>query len=432
MRRPLQEQGELFENSLNLTPISTSQQPSDATENNIFSQPSSISEIYELFPNPTVLLPVPRRQKGCRIPGWQNTSFEESQSPEWQRKLEGHGNMGVLLGPPSSNLITIDCDDEDFRQLLLDLNPVFANTLRSKGYRGENLWLYMRGEYPAKFDFVGPDGNHLGEWRSHHHQTIIRGIHPDSNAPYQITNKAEPLTTNFQSITFPFPINDKNGYKSHKITKPRNRSKESPPPSPPSSLAAKIKMSEKAARDLARHPNLAPLYKRFIANIYSPRQGERNAQLIKLVPFLAHNVSIKFARELSDYFYKLNAEIFTDSFEQHKRESESHLEAVIQRWKTSLNNSEKMALEGLNEPHLSAARICRNLSQLENEDVKPPEFFLSNSELALRLGVDPKTARKILASFEAHKILEVVVPGTAHSKEGRGKATIYRWIASST
>jgi hypothetical protein len=57
-----------------------------------------------------VLLYIPAREKGPRYPGWQDVTFEQTQSVKYQRLLIAHPNTGVLLG--IDNLCTIDCDTD--------------------------------------------------------------------------------------------------------------------------------------------------------------------------------------------------------------------------------------------------------------------------------------------------------------------------------
>ena len=48
-----------------------------------------------------MILPIPKGKKGLTAPGWQNTTFEQTQDPAYQRHLESAcrrgGNIGALL-----------------------------------------------------------------------------------------------------------------------------------------------------------------------------------------------------------------------------------------------------------------------------------------------------------------------------------------------
>ena len=78
------------------------------------------------FPRPTTLLVLPYREKGCKELKWQETTYEQTRTPEYQAKLleavtgylQGpingkkpfYGGIGVRLGPKSSDLCVIDID----------------------------------------------------------------------------------------------------------------------------------------------------------------------------------------------------------------------------------------------------------------------------------------------------------------------------------
>jgi hypothetical protein len=84
----------------------------------------------------SVLIPIPKGQKGPKTRGWQNLTMNDM-TDAFLKKLDGM-NVGVLLGAASEGLISIDCDDMDAFKKLGELNPNFAKTLQSHGYRGGN------------------------------------------------------------------------------------------------------------------------------------------------------------------------------------------------------------------------------------------------------------------------------------------------------
>src|ERR1700730_2859273 len=68
-----------------------------------------LRRIYGLVGHGAVLLPIPFRSKSPGWPGWQNTSFESTRKPDYQVSLDEavkrRGNIGILLGGPSENLV---------------------------------------------------------------------------------------------------------------------------------------------------------------------------------------------------------------------------------------------------------------------------------------------------------------------------------------
>ncbi len=120
-------------------------------------------------------------------------------------KLE-HGNIGVVLGAKSGNLIALDVDDDSLVESYLTLNPFLNDTLQTHGARGRVFWLRMTGDYPAKtVKLKTASGEASGEFRSNRSQSIIHGIHP-SGKPYEIVNLAKPMAVAFSRIVWPSEI----------------------------------------------------------------------------------------------------------------------------------------------------------------------------------------------------------------------------------
>ena len=90
----------------------------------------------------------------------------------------GH-NLGVLVGAPSGGVCSIDIDDDASVEPFLALNPQLRETLFTRGKRGGNLWVKIRGQYPGATKLETRDGKAWGEWRSTGNQTVIHGVHPE-------------------------------------------------------------------------------------------------------------------------------------------------------------------------------------------------------------------------------------------------------------
>jgi hypothetical protein len=139
----------------------------------------TIDEIYRVFPN-AVLLPIQEREKKPHpdLTGWQNTTFEETQTPDYQEDLRRFPNTGVLLGKLSGDLCAVDADSDHYMIDFLDLNPALESFL-SQGARGGQCWMYLVGDYPHGVQpLKTKDGKKWGEFRSDGGQSVIRGIHP--------------------------------------------------------------------------------------------------------------------------------------------------------------------------------------------------------------------------------------------------------------
>jgi hypothetical protein len=152
-----------------------------------------LAHLYHLLGR-VVLLPIPLKTKGPRINGWQKLTFADTQTPEYQRMLlecvKRGGNIGVLLGPASNHLKTIDIDDDELADMFVGDNPILAKTFRTHGARGYNFWFRPKpgSEFPNDepvYVLKTKDGNPYGEFRcgggDGGAQTIAFGVHPNGN-----------------------------------------------------------------------------------------------------------------------------------------------------------------------------------------------------------------------------------------------------------
>ena len=148
---------------------------------------------------PAVLLPIPTRDKGPKIPGWQKLTLSEM-TASYLASLEG-GNIGVLLGAASGGLVSIDADSDDFLEAILVANPWLRESLITQGARGGNVWLRTQGTFPKSGKIKAADGSPWGEFRADGNQTVIYGTHP-SGCGYS-NNKKAPLCVEFATIKWP-------------------------------------------------------------------------------------------------------------------------------------------------------------------------------------------------------------------------------------
>jgi hypothetical protein len=174
-------------------PVAATRQPAPALNN------SGIGHQLTERLGPCVLLPIPKGQKGPRLRGWQKFTLADM-TESHLASLE-NSNVGVLLGAASEGLVSVDCDSDEFLDSMLSVNPVFHGSLISRGSRGGNIWLRMRGPFPKTGKIKTASGEPWGEWRSDGSQTVIHGTHP-SGSLYQ-TNDHSPLDIEFDSIIWP-------------------------------------------------------------------------------------------------------------------------------------------------------------------------------------------------------------------------------------
>jgi hypothetical protein len=165
--------------------------------------PVKKQDIYDLLGLPVVLLPVPLKEKGCRKPNWQNTTWDQTQEPDWQQELLD-GNISILTGKASNGIVAIDFDSDECLEKFFTLNPTFTKSTRTKGYRGAVIWIQVKGDYPAQHNFKIED-KVFAEWKSTRGQQNISGVHP-KGIPYHFIVKEPPLEICFDEIVWPEPI----------------------------------------------------------------------------------------------------------------------------------------------------------------------------------------------------------------------------------
>jgi hypothetical protein len=165
----------------------------------------TLDAIPELVGPRAVLLPIPKGQKGPRLAGWQKLTLESSQTPEHQALLVAAGNIGILLGPVSGNLVDIDLDSAEAVELFTKFNhELVSHTLQTLGSRGRHFFFRIKGDYPQKIvRLEQPGEEHIGEWRGGGGaQTVIAGTHP-SGVLYQIVNAVPVDEIEFGAIQWP-------------------------------------------------------------------------------------------------------------------------------------------------------------------------------------------------------------------------------------
>ena len=82
------------------------------TDPSIASPPDPVNRLRLLLGEDVVLLPIKRGKKGPTNKGWQKTTIKAMADPGYLNRLR-IGNIGVLLGTPSSGLCSIDIDDDN-------------------------------------------------------------------------------------------------------------------------------------------------------------------------------------------------------------------------------------------------------------------------------------------------------------------------------
>ena len=159
-----------------------------------------ISDLLGLL-GPAVLLPWPSGSKGDRRK-WKHLQLTDMDEGSHLAKLDKAGNIGVALGKASEGLVTIDLDQDCCVDAFLEANPLLADTLRTRGSRGCNIWVRCSGDYPPSQKLKNASGEEIGEWRADGSQTIIAGTHPEGMS-YQFVVEKPVITISYDAIIWP-------------------------------------------------------------------------------------------------------------------------------------------------------------------------------------------------------------------------------------
>jgi len=106
-----------------------------------------VNYVLGLFATLVLLVSWPRGKKGGPQK-WTKITAKDMADPAYLEKL-AEGNIGVIMGPASGGIGSLDIDDDAGAEEFLALNPDLKETLRTRGARGCNIWFYPDGEVPA-------------------------------------------------------------------------------------------------------------------------------------------------------------------------------------------------------------------------------------------------------------------------------------------
>jgi hypothetical protein len=202
---------------------------------------------------------------------------------------------------------------------------------------------------------------------------------------------------------------------------------------PPSSVMETIKRvaaSEAADAKLKTdQPELHRLYWRFVGWYVEAVESERNAFLVKAVPYLHGCVCGPLVLKLAEVFYDLHLHMWKDSKAQHLKEAKAMLAGVSHTYAESLSAEEREVYQALPEDKQGAFRICRALALMpKKKGEEPGTFFLSCGDLGARLMLDDKMAHRILRYFQKVGLLALVQLGQKRMPGVKPIASSYRWL----
>ena len=166
-----------------------------------------VPELIRLLGEPVVFIAWPKGVKGDNRHKWGHLTPADM-TPEYLAKLP-HGNIGVALGSVSGGLCAIDCDTDGLAESFIRLNPHLKGTLQTHGARGRVYWVRFKGPYlQAVKKLKSAAGDDLGEYRSTGGQSIVSGMHPDTQKPYSFVVRKPVVRVKFKSIRWPKEISN--------------------------------------------------------------------------------------------------------------------------------------------------------------------------------------------------------------------------------
>ncbi|MDA7633232.1 bifunctional DNA primase/polymerase [bacterium] len=400
-----------------------------------------IREIRELLGSDALLLPC---KKGTKQPSikWKNLTPRAMVKPDHLGRLRKAENIGVVLGIKSGGLCSIDIDKDEWVQPFLDKNPRLEATTQTKGKRGCNLWVRLKGDYPKTHNIKNRNET-IGEFRAEGSQTIISGIHP-SGCAYQFVRKTKPIELDYDCIVWPESwsagggttpnthhssnyLNSKSSDLCSKSSILYNNNK-TVPATHCDPVVNRIRARKLAVTALQRtHPNLTALYEVIIEPRFRAIVGARNAFLVKAVTFLYRAVGAQFILPLVGHFHTCNQAQFKDPLEQHLKEAQAMLEGVAETYLKELSENEREVYRALDERERNLFRICRDLA-LSGESEGKPIFYAPLTKFGQRLGLAGVQVQRDLKTLIGYGILEQVETGQQWQTGVKAQAGRYRYL----
>jgi hypothetical protein len=159
----------------------------EAIRSNFFNAPEAgrVEVLVQAMPG-AILVP---QIFGTKIPllsGYMDFRAREMDDPRYLAKLN-KSNIGLLCGPPSADICTVDVDTDAGLPEFLEVNPWARGAQFSHSRRGGNFYFRPAGDYTAEVIRLLKGESPWGEVRLGRCLTTISGYHP-CGTPYVIEN----------------------------------------------------------------------------------------------------------------------------------------------------------------------------------------------------------------------------------------------------
>jgi len=380
--------------------------------------PITFSTLQNVF-DPCVFLKWPRGVKGDKRK-WKHLTLDDMSAKYLSDIMDG--NIGIALGQVSNGLCAIDLDDDKLVQPFLEANPWAANTTITKGARGCQIWVRIKGEHSPSAA-LKRNGKKCGEWRADGCQSIIPpSIHPDTGNYYNFIKMLPVVGLSYNEINFP-PLLQIGTDKAQIDTDSTDTTEYLCNHKP--SLSVPICREEIGSDDEF-------YYRDLVAPFVPTEKGANHRLLFDLARRITHlrargslvDESRAFAAwyDASKLWTRQNKTI-----DEYRVEFLEALECVAadnlsMAWAGSATVNAPGAAKLTDPNNRRLAALCFHLSQRAKDGV----FYLSCRSVALLFEIHHTDAAKRLKMLTKPVIglLEVVTAGTPTS----GKATRYRYI----
>ena len=378
------------------------------------SKPSITLDLLQSLFGSCVFLKWPRGMKGDKRK-WKHLTLDDM-TPKYRTDILD-GNIGIALGKVSNGLCAIDLDDDDLVQPFLQANPWAVNTTMTKGARGCQIWVRIKGEYSPSAA-LKRNGKKCGEWRADGCQSIIPpSVHPDTGNNYIFISMLPVVELSYNEINF-LPLLQIGTDKAQIDTDTTEYLCNHKP-----SLSVPI-CREEIDDEL--------YYRDLVAPSVPTEKGGNHRLLFALARRITHlRACGSLVDESRAFAAWYNAsKLWTrqnKTIDEYRVEFLEALECVAadnlsQAWAGSANANAPGAAKLADPNNRRLAALCFHLSQRTNDGV----FYLSCRSVALLFVLHHTDAAKRLKMLANPLIglLDVVTPGTPTS----GKATRYRYI----
>jgi P4 family phage/plasmid primase-like protien len=149
-----------------------------------------------------MILALAPKQKKPIVSGWEKLRLPSMADPAYRATLNHGCNLGVSLGAVSGGLCALDFDTDEDADAFLAVNPALQEAFRTRGARGCQVWVRIRGEFPDSCNVKDASGRKVCEWRATGRQSVVWGIHPSGKA-YEWMVDAPPVEIAFDEIRWP-------------------------------------------------------------------------------------------------------------------------------------------------------------------------------------------------------------------------------------